>query len=381
MKKRLMIMNNDLYGGGAEKVMQTLLNNLDSSKYEITLYSLTEKVIDKTIYTGDFTYKYIFDSLNEYDSKFSTLLKKTKNKFKLMIYKFCLPRVFYKLFIKGIYDTEIAFIEGESTRIISGSSNKNSKKIAWVHIDLEKNHWTKVAFNSFSEEIWCYKAYDNIVCVSGSVADSFKRFYGINENVITKYNPVDSFEITEKSKETIDNIELYNRPILVTAGRLVEQKGYDRLLEVVNKLVCEGHRFTLWIIGEGEQQQLLEQYIDENNLQGYVKLLGFQMNPYKYMKQADLFVCSSRAEGFSTVATEAIILGKAIITTDCSGMHELLGDSEYGSITNNDTNSLYLHLKKVLLNPNLIDYYEIKAKERSKLFNVKNTIKAIEDIL
>ena len=75
---------------------------------------------------------------------------------------------------------------------------------------------------------------------------------------------------------------------------------------------------------------------------------GFRDNPYCLMGTADLLVCSSVFEGFSTFITEGLILGKPIVTTDVSGMRELLGDSEYGLITANDDEAFYEGVKRML---------------------------------
>ena len=95
---------------------------------------------------------------------------------------------------------------------------------------------------------------------------------------------------------------------LVTVGRLEHQKGYDRLVRIINRLVKDGVPLELWILGVGSQEASLKQYIHEHQLDEYVKLLGFRSNPYKYIVQADLFVSSSRSEGYSTAVTEALIL-------------------------------------------------------------------------
>ena len=107
----------------------------------------------------------------------------------------------------------------------------------------------------------------------------------------------------------------------------------------------------LWVIGEGEERPLLEAYIRENHLEESAKLLGFRDNPYCLMGTADLLVCSSVFEGFSTFITEGLILGKPIVTTDVSGMRELLGDSEYGLITANDDEAFYEGVKRMLTEP------------------------------
>ena len=212
--------------------------------------------------------------------------------------------------------------------------------------------------------------------------NAFTKRFGIKDNLSVKYNPVDREDILSKAEIPLNNINDENAVMqLVTLGRLEPQKGYDRLLEVVNKLKNENLKFNLWIVGEGSKRPELESYIKKHNLEDTVTLQGFQTNPYKYIKNADAFICSSRSEGFSTVVTEALILGKPVVATDCSGMTELLGASEYGLITQNNTEDLYLGMKRFLSDIDLQNHYKKKSEERSKDFDIKSTIKQIENIL
>ena len=116
-------------------------------------------------------------------------------------------------------------------------------------------------------------------------------------------------------------------------------------------------------------------------MQERVCLLGFHANPYKYLRQGDLFVCSSLSEGYSTAVTEALILGLPIITTDCSGMAELLQNGECGVITENDEAALYEGLKRLLADKSLLEHYRHKAIERGKEFSIEHLMKPIETIL
>ena len=111
------------------------------------------------------------------------------------------------------------------------------------------------------------------------------------------------------------------------------------------------------------------------------KLLGFRENPYNLMYAADILVCSSIFEGFSTFVTEGLILGKPIVTTDVSGMHELLGDSEYGLITANDDEAFYEGVKRMLTEPELLEYYEEQAKIRGRDFKQEKLVQATEHYL
>lgn len=378
-KKKILFFINGLYGGGAEKVFQTLINHLEEEKYELTVYSLHEESIKRDIYKRPFTYRFIFQK--EQGSKLRKFWIKIKNTLKMFVYKFASEKVFYKLFISGIYNVEASFIEGYATRIISGSPNEKSRKIAWVHIDLLENNWSDIAYRSQEEQVQCYHRFDKILCVSGAVGQSFVRKFGMQEKVETQYNPVDQSEILERSGEPIEEKFRPDTVKLVTIGRLVGQKGYDRLVKIINQLKEKYDNFECWILGEGDDRASLENYISQNDLKKYIKLLGFKKNPYPYLKQADLFVCSSRAEGFSTVATEAIILEKPIITTECAGMRELFGDSQCGIICPNNQEALCKALEDVLGDRNMLERFKQEASQRASHFKLEMRMKEVERLL
>ena len=377
-KKRILFMVNNLYGGGAEKIFQTLLNNLSSEKYDITLCSVIQCKLDDKCYPRNINYKYIYGQIDEKTGAISKILIKIKNKINLWMYEKCKPEIFYKCHIKEKYDVEVAFIEGYATKIISGSDNKKSKKIAWVHIDLMENPWTEVAYNSIEEEKACYRKYDNILGVSKEVVNAFEKRMDIHDTVSVQYNPVDDVEINRKAKlETI----YYTSDVknFVTIGRLVNQKGYDRLLRVVKELKNK-YSFCIHILGEGTDRKQLEEYIRKHRLEEYVKLLGFRDNPYPYIKAADAFLCSSRSEGFSTVATEAMILQKPIFTTDCAGMKELFGGYNCGIICENSEKALKEMLQTVLEKCDFKEYQK-DIEKRSEFFRLERRMKEIKEII
>ena len=126
---------------------------------------------------------------------------------------------------------------------------------------------------------------------------------------------------------------------------------------------------------------MLEAYIRENKIENSAKLLGFRKNPYNLMHAADLLVCSSIFEGFSTFITEGLILGKPIVTTDVSGMRELLGNSEYGLITENDDEAFYEGVKRMLTEPGLMEYYTEQAKIRGRDFKCEQLVRKTEAFL
>ena len=380
MKKRIMFMVNSLYGGGAEKVLQTLLRHLDLTRYDITLYSMHRETLDPAYYPTDIHYRAVFDEVscrNRCLQGILTLFYKIRGK----LFSYCSPSLFYRLFIRGTYDVEIAFIEGESSKIISGSTNRASKKYAWLHIDLEQNPWTAFLYHSVSEETHCYQKFDKIFCVSNGVRDSFLRRYQVGPTKAeTLYNPIDRDEILQKSTEPA-SLPMKDTLKLVTVGRLVHQKGYDRLVRVADRLVQEGFDFVLYIIGEGEERASLEQYIREHNLQDNVILLGYQANPYKFMRLCDLFVCSSRAEGFSMVISEAIILGLPVISTDCAGIRENLGEELCGIIVPNSEDALLEGLRNIIVSKDEFELYRQGTRHRGTVFDIHERIRKFEMLL
>ena len=365
--KKVLFFINTLDGGGAEKVLIDIVNNMDHNKYDITVQAAIDGGVHKSKLRKGVKYKSIV---------------KVKNVFikKLMIKLICfrLPaKLAYKWFVKADYDYEIAFLEGIPTKIISASQNEN--KFAWVHTDLYNNiSGMEKVYRTIEKQRECYKKYKYIICVSESTKLAFKERFGFDSNVIVKYNPVDENKVKEKALEPLGEYEQNDKLKLITVGRLTDAKGYDRLLRIHKRLMDEGFSYELWIVGEGEKRAEFERYIEDNNLGSSVKLLGFQTNPYKFMEAADILTFPSKAEGYSTVATEGVILGKPIIVSDCSGMQEIFGDSEYGVVTENNEEALYEGIKNMLSDEKLRNYYTEKAQERRESFKMGMRIRDIE---
>ena len=368
MKRKVVFFVNSLYGGGAEKVLQTLLRHLDRQRFDITLYSLHWEKLDDN-YPSDITYRYIYGH-----GKWSDYLK-------TFVYQYCSPSIFYRLFVKGRYDTEVAFIEGYSTRIVSGSTNKMSKKVAWVHSDLEQNHWTDVAFHNRIEEKICYGKFDAVVAVSKTVQRVNDNLFPTIKSSLYIYNPVSNSDIILQSQKVSKTNYVKNGFTFVTSGRLTKQKGFDRLIDATRRLLNEGYSFHVVIIGEGKERRNLEELIEKHSLTKLVTLIGFLENPHSLIRNMDCFVCSSRAEGFSLVILEAMILGLPIIATNCSGPNELVGESQYGLLVDNSVDGIYEGMKWILDNPREIEALKEKSLYRSYYFEMHHIMECIETLL
>lgn len=378
IKKKILFFTENLYGGGVEKISQIILSHFDYNRYDIILYSLCKNEFDPNIFSPHIKYKYIYDKLESQDSVITRFVKLAKNKIKLLVYAYTSPQFFYKLFVNEKVDVAIAFIEGYATRIISGAPN-TIKKISWIHTDLSNNHWTKISYCNDKEEIQCYRNFHHIVCVSKKVKEEAENYLGTQKKFVILYNPIDTKSILEKSIEPINETRS-SQKLIVTLGTLIPIKGYDRLLKVISKLKSDID-IELRIYGKGKDLQKLE-YIAQNlNIEQNVKFAGFKQNPYPYLKQADIYVCSSYAEGFNTAITEALVLGKAVVSTECSGVKEQLGDNnEWGICCENSEEGLYEGIKKMLTNNNIVHYAK-QAAIRGKDFSLKTSMNAIYKII
>ena len=273
------------------------------------------------------------------------------------------------------------YLHGVLTRIVSYAP-KEQKTIAYLHANMEKSPFMKRLRKR--EKIQdCFKNYNRIVAVSEEVKDSFVRVSGIEENVCVKYNTFSVEEIRKKSEDVVDDKKFLQGDItFCSVGKLEQVKGYMRLIKIIKRLVDDKINVCLNLVGGGSERKELEKYIYDNNLQNNISLVGFDVNPYKYVKRSDLFICSSYSEGFSSVVAESLILGVPVLTTNCAGMKELLGaNGEYGIIVDNDEESLYKGVKKLVIDRQLLEFYRRKACERGKYFEPENSVGEVEKMI
>lgn len=360
---KILFFIDELTGGGAEKVLRTLVNNMDQEKFEITVHTLNAADPSEYLVPG-IRYRAINRCKTSWGKKLVSYWIRLCAELKWL----------YPLYIKDDYDIEVAYLECGPTKIIAGSTNKKARKIAWVHCDLAKKEGIAEQADKMRKY---YNAFDKVVCVSENVKESFIRMFGMKPETMVLHNVNDETDILTKAVafEVPRSLETE----LVAVGRLTNQKGFDRLLDACALLKRDGYSFYLRILGEGPERQNLEHQIKAYQLEDYVQLLGFQENPYPYIKAADIVVCSSRYEGLSTVVTESLILGKPVVTTPCTGMDELLGNSEYGRITEDSVEGLYNGIKKLLDTPKLCAQYSDAAMIRGKDFSKETVLDQTED--
>ena len=372
MKKKIFIfIHQCALRGGVEKVFCNLLNNLPTEKYEITVLSYVAYLrddLDMQIYPSNVKRRWLY-----YDEFSPNGIRRFIQRLHNHIYPhFCRLWLRFQKF-----DTAIAAQEGMYADYVNKYVHAD-KKLLWIHNDISICHWTEQFFKNSDCEALCYRAYDRVVCVSEDVKESMIKTFGAMENLMVCYNPIDTNEIDQK--KDLFSLSHPDCPLFVAVGRLAEQKGYDRLLRICKKLYDEGFHFCVWILGEGEKRTELEQYICENGMTQII-LMGNQSNPFPYICEADWIICISRHEGFNMVLHEAVWCGTPIITMKNAGAHELLGNSEFGIITENSEQAFYLVLKSVLSDSSIHEHFQKAVAERKRFVDLKSRITAIEKLL
>lgn len=213
--------------------------------------------------------------------------------------------------------------------------------------------------------------------------NDFCNLYPMLSGADVLYNTNETDCILSMKDESIEECVFYDNEIRICGvGKIMPQKGFDKLARIHKKLIQDGFSVHTYILGEGPEQKNIEKYISENYLEKTFTFLGYQTNPYKYIAKCDLFVCTSVAEGFSTAATEALIVGIPVVTTSVAGMKEMLGENdEYGIIAEMSEESLYEKIKMLLEQPDLLEDYKKRAWKRGKDFSKENTVTAVESYL
>lgn len=367
-QKKILFLIHDLGHGGAERVLVNLVNHMDKTKFDITVQTMFDVGI----------YKDKLDSSVRYIGGLKRYFRGNT-----LVFKLFSPKFLYKKYVKEKYDVIVSYLEGPSARIVSGCTDKDTKLISWIHIEQKNIDYASKVFRSKNEAKACYGKFDKIICVADTVKQDFLSIFDVKNPVEVLYNTVETDVIKQKSEEKVDDNVFSNESVnLISVAKLTYTKGYDRLVNITKRLITEGINVHTYIVGKGEEKSRLEEQIRENGIENNWTFVGFKTNPYKYVKNADLYVCSSRKEGFSTAVTESLIVGTPVVSTDCSGAKELLGyNNEYGIVTENNEESLYLGLKEMLTKPNLLASYKQKAEERGKKFNTKETVEAVENML
>lgn len=352
--------------GGIEKSALSLLNALDPNKVMVTL------CLDKRI--GDFL-AFVPDWVNITDVKYSkdTLCEKNLGR------KRFLALLLLKLnFIKIIkllralnrenrldkdqrrihrairyydssecdtteYDLAVAYANIEQ-HIYVAQYIQAKRKVAWFHTQIDTSR------ENFREYLPIMQNFNTLFCVSKALKKSFitlmpelkdkVKFYPHIINVKMLYD----WAKREKVEWTTDN----ETKKILSVGRLSYQKGFDLIPYIASKLKTKGYKFEWVILGGGSELMHLQQLVKSQNVQDCVFFKGISLNPYPFYQSCDLYVQTSRYEGYCLTLAEARAFRKPIVSTIFDGSLEQLNNGECGLLARCDVDELYKAIDNIL---------------------------------
>ncbi|RLA82141.1 MAG: glycosyltransferase [Epsilonproteobacteria bacterium] len=342
IRKKIIFILPSMEGGGSERVVSILVKHLSREKFDIILVLLRKKgqylddlpnditIIDLNVNAARFAVFKIINIIRKLnpDIVFSTL-----GHLNILI-----------SILKPFLATKIKFIARESSIV----SLRNNQKYPTALFDL--------LYKTF------YNNFDWIICQSNYMMNDLHNHYKIKkEKMIVINNPVDIENINQLSKES-DNLLFEKEKInLLAVGRLEKVKGYDLLLRTLSELNSSYH---LTIIGEGSEENILKALARTLNVENQINFLGFQKNPYQYMRQADLCILSSQYEGFPNVVLEANVCGTPVVAFECPG-----GTAE---IIENGINGFLVECENIKELRTKIEYTSLYKFDKNKIINMIN---------
>lgn len=308
-------------GGGAEKILTTLVNHLDPEKYEITIQELYNFHVKKEPIKNEIRFlKALID--NNAETRFSKHFT-----------QYCIEK--YPELLRAIkrwdeYDVVITWNYLYPSFLLPAFQDKRT--VSWFHTDvydLKPQHVSKWDIYNFNLQYAAWMCADNIITISEKSLESVELLFPefLSKTAII-YNPIDFLLVQKHAQETINTDFLVkSRPTIVCVGLIDERKNFSLVLYAAAELKKDNLCCNVIIVGDGKLKQNLMTLSEELGIKGTVFFVGYQGNPIPYIKAADILCVSSLAEGFPTVVCEAMCLGKPFVTTPVAGASKELADN------------------------------------------------------
>lgn len=376
MKKRLLFVIESLVCAGAEKSLVTLLNLLDYSKYDVDLQLFSyggefEQFLPKDVHLlPQLPY---FRAVQEPMSQCLSRRKSRKDwlnmiarlsySLRLRIKHHSNPEkavLFWKsthaafsVFEKE-YDVAIAYAQSIPTFYVSDCI-RAKKKLAWVNVTFKPSG----IFREFN--LQHYLRFDHIVCVSEDTKQVFQQHFPEVAEKALVIHDINDGKMIEKLSKLPSNAEKemqFSGVKLLTVGRLAPQKGYDIAIGAAQILAARKIHFRWYILGRGALENEIKAQIHALGLDDYFVFLGTRDNPYPYYKQADIYVQTSRFEGFGLAIAEARILNIPVVTTNFSAVYAQMRHKQNGLVVEMNASAVAEGIMELLSNPDL--YFSIK---------------------
>ncbi|MGN1194228.1 MAG: glycosyltransferase [Acutalibacteraceae bacterium] len=347
MKKKILFVINSMGCGGAEKSIVSLLSLFDFEKYDVDLQMfsvggmfLKHLAPQVNILKGIDYMTYCDEKGLLNTCKLSFIFSRLSSSVALRINgktgKLHDAQCFWKYAEKNIkplekeYDAAIAWGQGNPTHFVASKVNAK-KKIAFINADyLGMGHNRDFDYKY-------YEKYDYIAAVSDELSGIIKNVYPeFEERIRTVYDINNAYLIEKMASEENPFSDVRDKVKIVTVGRLVKPKGYDIAVEAARVLRDKGISFVWYFVGGGPEMTEIKESIRANGLESFVFPVGEKENPYVYMKNADIYVQTSRREGYCLTLYEARVLNKPCVSTCFDVVYNQLTDGENGIITGMD---------------------------------------------
>lgn len=369
--KSILFMLINMNIGGTEKALINMLHELQKEKYKVTVLLLEkyggflDQIPDWVEVKYLSEYKNLKKYINEPPKKNvkELLIKKEYiNAFTLFL-SYCISKLkddisyYYKYLLKDVsdleeYDIAVAYA-GPMDFITYFIANKirAKKRVQWIHFDI-----SKIGFNKrFAENM--YSKFDKIFVVSEEGKNKLNRLIpSLSDKTEVFFNIISSTFIKDMAENEEGFNDNYNGIRILTVGRLSREKGQDITISVLEKFIKQGYEVRWYCIGEGNMRKELEDMIKNKNLQDNYILLGSKRNPYPFMKECDIYVQSSRHEGYCLTLAEARCFNNPIITTNFTGANEQIRNEKTGLIVNFNQDEMYTAIKRIIKDRELRDY-------------------------
>jgi glycosyltransferase involved in cell wall biosynthesis len=362
-KVRLLCIGRNRSGGGTTRVQNTLLEHLDPSVFEVTVFYLSRGESQLPAATG-------------MKVEFGAPSHAALNRF--------LPRTLRRLCklarrsdlvfgMQGGRPTHLAVITGQLCR---------RPVVGWVH-----NPPSSSAVDFPGSQAWAarlfYPRADRLVAVSNGVGRDLALSVPQSASKLAILpNPLDLDEVRRLSSALPPSYgeRAFGRPTLMAIGGLVHRKGFDVLLRAFAAVLAQGFDRDLLILGEGLERSSLEKLVKALRLEDRVLMPGFDENPYAALSRAELLVLSSRSEGLPTVILEALSLGVPVVATDCPhGPRELLDGGRYGVIVPcDDHEALAAGITSIIGSPARTTELRRLGQERAAEFDAQTVARQFE---
>ena len=393
--KKILFMCINMNIGGTEKALLTMLKEMDSSKYDITLLMLEEyggflneiPSYVKLKYVDE--YKIIKPFINEPPRLLAKKLIKNKKYLTgiITLLNYSISKIannmsyYYKYILRNIknleenYDLAVAYA-GPMDFITYFVLNKikSKKKVQWIHFDI-----TKIGFNKkFAEKN--YRKFDKIFVVSEEGKEKLiKLIPALSNKVEAFFNIISCNLIENMSKNENGFNDSFDGVRILTVGRLSKEKGQDLTINVLARLRNEGYKVKWYCVGDGPDKENYYNKIKDLGIEDYYILLGSKLNPYPFMKECDIYVQPSRHEGYCITLGEARCFDNPIVTTNFTGANEQIKNGETGLVCDISEEAIYKSIKKLLDDKEL--YNKIRINIGNEIVNSTDEIAKLDKVL